>query len=90
MTLTTLHLGQVPGRVRRAVACTVRHQAHTTASWRSARVAAPAFGGLRATRVVSAGEYTGDIDGGTGAVCNDTTTNPMTKRPTRHLGTRTT
>lgn len=87
MITTTLHLGQMPGRARRVVACARRHHGLTLASWRPARAAAPAFGGFRATRVDSAG-YSGAVDAGELSIC--TTTNPMTKRAARHLGPRTT
>jgi hypothetical protein len=80
MTMTTLHLGQVPGRARHAVACA--RPAH--ASWRLARTA-PAFGGFRATRLV-AGGYTGDATRVDESMC--TTLNPATKRSARHLRSR--
>lgn len=96
MILTTLHLGQVPGRARRRVVCR-QHQPVALvhlASWRSVRATVPAFGGFCATRVAVTG-YMGDVDGGELSISANATTMPdataqNTKRPARHLGTRTT
>jgi hypothetical protein len=84
MTMTTLHLGQVPGRARHAVACA--RPAHARC-WRSARTA-PAFGGFRATRLAAGGGYTGDATPVDESMC--TTINPVTKRSARHLRSRST
>lgn len=85
MTLTTLHLGQVPGRVRHAVARPGSSLA--SAAWRSA---VPAFGDLRATRLVRTSNGNGyegiAAPAGEMGFC----TTPMTKRPARHLGPRST
>lgn len=96
MILTTLHLGQMPGRARRCVVCR-RYQPVAVvhlASWRSVRATAPAFGGCCATRLASAG-FMGAVDGGELSIStnpNTTTdaTAATTKRPARHLATRTT
>jgi len=91
MTLTTLHLGQVPGRVRCASVC--GRPAHSLAAWRSA-AAAPAIGGFRATTVSLVGtRYSGNAIPVGDAVFMTTFVNtgaPATKRPTRHLDSRTT
>lgn len=83
MTLTTLHAGQALDRVRRSVA----RPGSSLAAWRSA---VPAFGDLRATTV--ARTSTGNGYEGIAVPAGDTgfCTTPMTKRPARHLGTRST
>lgn len=87
MTMTTLHLGQVPGRARLASACA--RSGHRPAAWRSA-LAMPAFGGFRATTVALntiGNGYVGIADPA-GDVGRSTV--PTTKRPTRHLAVRST
>ena len=87
MTLTTLHLSHVSGRARRA---SVRPgHSLAAAAWRSAT---PAFGGLRATTVASAGNADANGYEGIAVPAGDMgfCTTPMTKRPARHLGTRST
>lgn len=85
MTLTTLHQSQASGRVRRSV---VRPGSSlASAAWRSA---VPAFGDLRATRLAPMSNDNGyegiAVPAGDMGFC----TTPMTKRPARHLGTRST
>jgi hypothetical protein len=85
MTMTTLHLGQVPGRARLASACV--RSGHRPAAWRSALVM-PAFGGFRATTVALNGNgYVGIADPAGELGCS---TAPTTKRPARHLAVRST
>ena len=88
MNLTTLHRAQVAGRARLGVAC-VRPSA-VRGSWRSARVA-PAFHGCRTSGLAAFATYgyapNATIPAGDSAFMAMTTN---TKRPARHLGTRTT
>jgi hypothetical protein len=87
MTLTTLHLGHVSGRARR-VSVRPGHSV-AAAAWRSAT---PAVGGLRATSVAPASTVGGNGYEGIAAPVGDLgfCTTPMTKRPARHLGSRST
>ena len=82
MTLTTLHLGQAPGRVRHSVA-----RPGSSLAWRTA---VPAFGDLRATRLAPVSTDNGYE--GIAAPAGDLgfCTTPMTKRSARHLTTRST
>jgi hypothetical protein len=86
MTLTTLHLGHVSDRARRA---SVRPGHSVAAAWRSAM---PAFGGLRATTVSPASTVDGNGYQGIAVPAGDMglCTTPLTKRPARHLGSRST
>jgi hypothetical protein len=85
MTTTTLHLGQVPGRVRRAFACA--RPAAGIGTWRPGTTM-PAFGGFRATGLAVGNGY-GDAARFVESI-STTAVHPTTKRPARHLGTRST
>jgi hypothetical protein len=83
MLMTTLHLGQMPGRARHSAARSGR----SLATWRSS-VVTPAFGGLRATSV----DCTRNRYEGIAVPAGDTGfgTTPTTKRSARHLVERVT
>ncbi len=84
MTMTTLHLGHLPGRARPVGASARPAHART---WRSARTV-PAFAGFCTTRLAAGSGYAGDAAPVDESMC--TAINPSTKRSARHLRSRST
>ena len=80
MIQTTLHLGQAPGRARRRVVCSRLAVSAHLGAWRAI---SPVHAGAAA--------YTaGNPAGGVGFTAGNFMSATATKRPARHLGTRST